>query len=45
MILKLHVQSLQGKLDDRSEIVCAEGSVPDTIVGRKVGFVMLYNVR
>lgn len=28
--------SLQGKLNDRSEIVCAKGSVPDAIVGRKL---------
>jgi len=28
--------SLQGKLLDRSEIVCGEGSQPDIIVGRKL---------
>ena len=27
---------MQGKLDDRQEIVCAKGSVPEAIVGRKV---------
>ena len=30
------MQSLQEKIQDLGEVVCAEGSEPDSIVGRKV---------
>ena len=33
---KLPLQSLQEKIQDLGEVVCAEGSEPDSIVGRKV---------